>query len=68
MNGVFTLKSAYSFVANVHNFQEVSWADYVCFKGCIKKHSLCSWIVLKKGLETRDFLMHRNVDCDSCCV
>ena len=51
----------------MYNFQEVR-ADYVWFIGCIKKNSLCSWVVLKKGLNTKDFLLHRNVDCDSCSV
>lgn len=40
----------------------------IWFTGCIKKHSICAWMFLRGRLKTKDFLLKRNVDCDSCCV
>lgn len=33
-----------------------------------KKHSLCTWMVLRGCLKTKEFHLERNVNCGSCCV
>ena len=45
-----------------------SWAPLIWFKGFIKKHSICAWMFLRGKLKTKDFLLQRNVACNSCCV
>lgn len=51
-----------------NGFQNLQWTPLIWFKGCIKKHSICAWMFLQGKLKTEDFLLQRNVDCDSCFV
>lgn len=66
-HGKFTLKSAYQLVCRNCN-QNLYWPSMIWFTGCIKKHSICAWMLLRERLKTKDFLLQRNVACDSCCV
>lgn len=66
-DGHFTLKSTYHIVTGNCD-QNLQWAPLIWFKGCIRKHSICAWMFLRGKLKTKDFLLQRNVDCDSCCV
>lgn len=67
VHGRFTLKSAYNLVCR--NWDDpLSWPSLIWFAGCIKKHSICAWMFLRRRLKTKDFLLQRNVDCDSCCM
>jgi len=65
--GFFSLKSAYKLVCSIPN-QQLSWTSAIWFKGAIKKHSICAWMFFRGRLKTKDFLLQRNVDCDTCCV
>lgn len=66
-HGNFTLKSAYNLVCRNWD-QSLQWPSMIWFKGCIKKHSICAWMLLRGRLKTKDFLLQRNVACDCCCV
>lgn len=48
--------------------KNLQWVPLIWFKGCIRKHSICAWMFLRGKLKTKDFLLQRNVDCNSCCV
>lgn len=63
-NGQFTLNSAYKMVCRFtdHN---ITWPSLLWFRGCIKKHSICARMFLKRRLKTKEFLLQRNVNCDS---
>lgn len=64
-HGTFTLNSAYSMVCSMPN-QDLQRPSLIWFKGCIKKDSMCAWMFLRGRLKRKDFLLQRNVDCDSC--
>ena len=64
---MFSLSSAYNLVCSIPN-QQVSWTSSIWFKGGIKKHSVCAWMFFQGRLKTKDFLLQRSVDCDTCCV
>eukprot|EP00268_Persea_americana_P009536 TRINITY_DN13817_c0_g1_i2.p1 TRINITY_DN13817_c0_g1~~TRINITY_DN13817_c0_g1_i2.p1 ORF type:complete len:147 (-),score=5.86 TRINITY_DN13817_c0_g1_i2:254-694(-) len=63
--GHFSLKSSYELICNVPN-QQIQWTSTIWFKGCIKNHLVCAWMLLKGRLKTKDFLLQKNVACDSC--
>eukprot|EP00268_Persea_americana_P009535 TRINITY_DN13817_c0_g1_i10.p1 TRINITY_DN13817_c0_g1~~TRINITY_DN13817_c0_g1_i10.p1 ORF type:complete len:113 (-),score=6.98 TRINITY_DN13817_c0_g1_i10:719-1057(-) len=65
--GHFSLKSSYELICNVPN-QQIQWTVAIWLKGCIKKHSICAWMLLRGRLKTKDLLLHKNVACDSYCV
>ena len=65
--GFFSLKSAYKFIYNIPN-QQILWTSTIWFKGCIKNHFICAWMLFKGQLKTKDFLLQRNIECDSCCA
>ena len=46
----------------------IQWPSWIWFKGCIKKHSMCAWMFLQRRLKTKEFLLQRNVPCDSHCA
>eukprot|EP00268_Persea_americana_P014334 TRINITY_DN16344_c2_g1_i1.p1 TRINITY_DN16344_c2_g1~~TRINITY_DN16344_c2_g1_i1.p1 ORF type:complete len:114 (+),score=8.98 TRINITY_DN16344_c2_g1_i1:420-761(+) len=66
-NGKFSLKSAYNAIGgfDVNHFP---WVDKVWFKGCIRKHSMCAWMIFRGCLKTKNFLAQRGVECDNCCA
>ena len=43
--GKFSLKSAYNMIAN-HDGIPAPWTNLIWFKGRIKKHFICSWMVM----------------------
>lgn len=43
------------------NYIPPHWVEWVWFKGCIKKLSLCAWMIFKRCLKTKEFLLNRNV-------
>ena len=66
-HGNFTLKSPRNLVCRKWD-QTLQRPSMIWFTGCIKKHSICAWMLLRGRLKKKDFLLQRNVACDSCCV
>ena len=66
-HGNFTLKSPHNLVCRKWD-QTLQRPSMIWFTGCIKKHSICAWMLLRGRLKKKDFLLQRNVACDSCCV
>lgn len=66
-DGAFSLKSAYRLLTS-HPLQNLRWPFLIWFQGCIRKYFLCAWMFFQGKLNTKDVLLARNVECDSCCV
>lgn len=64
-HGQFSLKYSYNLICKIPN-QQLQWTSAIWFKGCIKKHSVCGQMLLKGRLKTKNFLLQKHVDCDSC--
>lgn len=66
-DGHFTLKYAYRMV-KISQVQTIQWPSFLWFPRCIKKHSIYAWMFLWGKLNIKNFLLKRNLDCDSYCV
>eukprot|EP00268_Persea_americana_P007039 TRINITY_DN12589_c0_g1_i1.p1 TRINITY_DN12589_c0_g1~~TRINITY_DN12589_c0_g1_i1.p1 ORF type:complete len:141 (-),score=13.26 TRINITY_DN12589_c0_g1_i1:829-1251(-) len=48
--------------------QSIPWVSFIRFKGCIRKHFLCTWMLMIGCLKTKAFLTQRNVPCVTICA